>query len=368
MPDVAIQADRGSHPVVVWLGKGAVGGHAGVAYAASDDGESQFLHLRFHHELMNEAALKLAAVYVTPLVSADDLADVATVIRRVAERHRDGGVPYALMKRGTSILDGQIDLGASLGLTCATLVLVLFEAANVRLIVDTSWERRSETRKAEDIGLACSMLEGVPRTAATARPSSLLAVLALGCSTPSPPHPAVEVTLKQASATTPASAGLPRPTAPSSLEGWTMQERVVPRLGDPCERNPARQQPRASSLGPPASIDPVCGTANRVSMEVWYTAFRTSDPAPPCELDQLPVDASNQSYVRRLCVSGDHMLLESACIACRVLDAGTIAHVRLSELTPEQHESLGSTMMFEPGRGPRTPDEWRGLAKGAQRR
>ncbi|MDP3273674.1 MAG: hypothetical protein Q8Q09_00660 [Deltaproteobacteria bacterium] len=130
---------------------GAVGAHVGLYYLADDDGTRRHIHLAFHYQLLDEVRPPPDAVWVSPKLRPDELSDVATAARLVARRHRDGRVPYALAKRDAQLTDEGLALGTSVGLTCATFVLVLFERAHIALMDESTWESgRTEARIAQD--------------------------------------------------------------------------------------------------------------------------------------------------------------------------------------------------------------------------
>lgn len=147
---------------------------------------------------------------------------------------------------------------------------------------------------------------------------------------------------------------------PSRLDAFVLQRKVGPQIGAVCTRAP---QPEQATEEAPPPVD-VCGSRQRVALELQGSAL---EGEPPCELVAIDGKAFKGMYSAMGCVDGDHLVLSYVCMMCRRPYAGTAAHARLSELTPEQHGHLRKLMGFE-GDGPATPAAWRELvAKGTTR-
>jgi hypothetical protein len=125
-----------------------------------------------------------------------------------------------------------------------------------------------------------------------------------------------------------------------------------------------RAEKNSPVLGAPCSVDStsrwkpetICGTKDRVSLEVQFYALMGMEP--PCEMIEVSPKTSMQRVTG--CVEGDLMIINSHCVMCRVMDAGTAVRARLSELTPVQLEELRN----QSGMGeaaPKTADGWRAL-------
>jgi hypothetical protein len=110
------------------------------------------LHLAFHHRLCDEPWASTPAKWVVPAY-ADPTHSVRTLAALLARRHEDGQVPYALDPANASIdpANGEVRLRESLGLTCSTFVVRLFEGARVPLVVESSWQTRTDARREEDL-------------------------------------------------------------------------------------------------------------------------------------------------------------------------------------------------------------------------
>jgi hypothetical protein len=144
----------------------------------------------------------------------------------------------------------------------------------------------------------------------------------------------------------------PNPADPSMrLSGWRLVESGA--LGAPCP-------PAGSRRGPAPAFpeEPVCGEADRVSLQIVHHAAQLP-PGAPCE-PRVLYGTEQPAYEVALCTAGDELVLSSRCVACRVMFAGEMAHARLSELTREQHERLAKIagLRTPPGDG----DAWRALA------
>jgi hypothetical protein len=141
----------------VFLHTGPVGAHVGVLYRASDEGEQRLVHQAWHHDsrvdeipvYATESGLPLW--WVPPGLDQDELADLRSHAALVARRLRDGEIPYAFDPKDASVRsDGFVSLGRSLGLTCATFVMKVFEFARVQLLRGETWTQRSPERRSED--------------------------------------------------------------------------------------------------------------------------------------------------------------------------------------------------------------------------
>ncbi len=125
---------------------------------------------------------------------------------------------------------------------------------------------------------------------------------------------------------------LPR-TPPSVLEGWRLPGSASS-LGTACE-------PAPTGGFDATGVDP-CGGRGRVSMEVVVSALRA---LPPCELRSLDGEGGRYSpYARQACLDGDHLVVATHCLHCRMPDAGTAVHARVSELTSAQQEYIAGLL------------------------
>lgn len=113
---------------------------------------------------------------------------------------------------------------------------------------------------------------------------------------------------------------VPRPPAP-------------PELGAPC---PA---PAATAAGRAAPFDP-CGTKGRVSVR-WNSFSASLGRVAPCTMVPVGKDAKAQKPtfsgdLRSACIKDGQLWASSACLTCRMPDAGWSATALIAELTREQ--------------------------------
>lgn len=136
---------------VVVIQRGPVGAHVGVWYRLDDAGARRCLHLAWHYDLRDDTDLADFGHWVVPALDELALHDVRTSARLIADRGEYDRVPYAF-DRADARFDGSgaFQQNASLGLTCATFVQLVFEHAGIQLLDDASWDQRSAARRAED--------------------------------------------------------------------------------------------------------------------------------------------------------------------------------------------------------------------------
>lgn len=167
---------------VVTVMKGSVGAHTGLLYVANDDGARRHLHLAWHFLLKDDEAPPADAFWVEPHLDDLALADLRTSAHLIAKRHEDGRVPYALRPVDAHFsIAGALQLNKSLGLTCATFVILVFAHARIHLVETTTWEHaRSPERKLED-DAAQSRLVGYLRKEPDAQKHADLVEADIGC-------------------------------------------------------------------------------------------------------------------------------------------------------------------------------------------
>lgn len=158
----------------------------------------------------------------------------------------------------------------------------------------------------------------------------------------------------------PATADRPAPTAdrrdeppPSALDAWHVPG-ATELLGAACEKSAPPQSP-AGQLPVPR-----CGTKARVAIE-QASARSPNLEKLPCTMRSLDDGAPMTPYAKSACVEGDHLIVMSACIMCRIISSTTV-HARLSELDAEQHAYL-RRLVGKDGDSPATPGEWRALVE-----
>jgi len=114
--------------------------HTGVVYREKPD-HIKMLHLQFHHVLMNDAVGEDYFVVEMDFIE-ERLQAVSALCRRIARKYVNGGIPYGLTPPNDvfDAVTGELLLGpTATGLTCATFVLAIFQAARLPLIDLESW-------------------------------------------------------------------------------------------------------------------------------------------------------------------------------------------------------------------------------------
>lgn len=139
-------APLADHPLAVALHES--GHHVGILYAF--EGETWFLHLTGNRELTRGSA-RGDFRWVVPARSKDQLLRVLFHVLAVAEFYDEGGLPYGFDPRGARFAPhGALLLDGSEGLTCASLVTVLFADVNLPIVQLETWLQVNEDRRAED--------------------------------------------------------------------------------------------------------------------------------------------------------------------------------------------------------------------------
>ena len=112
-----------------------VGAHVGILYRADDDGTLRQMHMAWHNRMLSSAPWQECnSGWVQPRLDELALADLATSARLIARCQENGRVPYALdVADARYDDDGHLCLGKSLGLTCATFVLLICDHARTTI-------------------------------------------------------------------------------------------------------------------------------------------------------------------------------------------------------------------------------------------
>jgi len=151
----------------VFVHEGPIGAHVGLVYRTATSGLHRLLHQAWHYDTHDDTIADWSVVaraslwWVIPGLDPYELADLRMAAMRTANGLMERQIPYAMDRKDAAIdSEGVVDLRASLGLTCATFVLLLFESANLQLIDAASWARdRSAARQAEDAAVHRRMVE-----------------------------------------------------------------------------------------------------------------------------------------------------------------------------------------------------------------
>jgi hypothetical protein len=116
--------------------------HIGILHRTAD-AEPNLLHLAWHCLLRNEAGIPdYMHLWTSPAVEPERLRVVAALCRRVWRKNDAGGIPYAFSHPSDSFeaATGEFLVGpARFGLTCASFVLAVFDAAGLRLVEYDTW-------------------------------------------------------------------------------------------------------------------------------------------------------------------------------------------------------------------------------------
>lgn len=117
--------------------------HTGILHKVEDLGEVKLGHLEWHNRL-KESEPKDSYLWVDPPIPTRRARQVAALCRKVL-RSNQSGIPYAFSPPNDCFDPeaGSFLLGPSrFGLTCATFVLAVFDAAGIRLIEFSSWPQQ----------------------------------------------------------------------------------------------------------------------------------------------------------------------------------------------------------------------------------
>ena len=115
--------------------------HTGILHKERDAVAADLLHLAWHCDLQNHAADE-AYLWVQPSLPVPRLRQIAALCRKVWRSNGAGTIPFAFSPPNDCIdaQTGQFLFGPTrCGLTCATLVLAVFQAAGVPLVRYDEW-------------------------------------------------------------------------------------------------------------------------------------------------------------------------------------------------------------------------------------
>jgi hypothetical protein len=142
--------------VAVFALPSSLGAHVGILYP-DDDGGVWLLHQAWNRDSRHEMFAAFCAeldgsplFFVPPGLDEDEQSAVRAAAVLAAKHLPEGGLPYAF---GGATLDREKGflLGESCGLSCATLVNVVFQAAKVKLVKEETWaSQRTQARAEQD--------------------------------------------------------------------------------------------------------------------------------------------------------------------------------------------------------------------------
>lgn len=116
--------------------------HLGI-YHSSSGNQTRQLHLAFHNDLRWEAVDGQFSCWIRPAISEELAFSVSAFCRLFANEHAQGRVPYGFSSpKGALDRTGHL-LPQVVGLTCASLVLALFDLS-VPLVDYDTWPIRIE--------------------------------------------------------------------------------------------------------------------------------------------------------------------------------------------------------------------------------
>lgn len=151
--------------------------HIGMLCRDSADKRLRFIHLAFHEDLRLEDDATKCFLWVEAKLEDESANVAAAQARRVYRRYSAGGVPYGFSPYGGYFgPQGEIRWTApGNGLTCATFVLAVFDAAGVRLVTGDDWPTPDD--RPEDKQFQQEIVELV-RERSTATASHVLGMVA----------------------------------------------------------------------------------------------------------------------------------------------------------------------------------------------
>ena len=137
------QAVAGSPPMAIALGSDdADQRHIGLLHWDAESQSMLMFHLAWHHRLRNEPPPETMALAITPAIPRGRLIQVGAVCRKIWRANRTLGVPYAFSPPNDCFdtRTGEFLLGPTrFGLTCASFILAVFQAAGWPLVDGETW-------------------------------------------------------------------------------------------------------------------------------------------------------------------------------------------------------------------------------------
>lgn len=113
-------------------------------------------------------------------------------------------------------------------------------------------------------------------------------------------------------------------------DGFTLASKVGQGIGEACAD--------ANSFD--------CGKDGRISIERTNGMNPNPEPEPNLPCQPVGLGNHNSGYWFSACVSGDHLIVASDCMICR-MPSNTLMHARISMMTPKQHQQLLESMQIK---------------------
>lgn len=123
------------------------GAHIGVLHRSSKNTSALLLHLAWHNRLRSDIPTAEYLLWVEPLIPEARGAAIAALCRRIWKQHKKNGLPFGLSRPNDffDVKGGVLKGPAKVGLTCATFVLAVFDAAKIPLVRSEDWPDPTET-------------------------------------------------------------------------------------------------------------------------------------------------------------------------------------------------------------------------------
>lgn len=139
----------------------SAGKHIGVLYRVTTEQPVQLLHLAWHNALRSDQVKSDYVCWVRPMIREDRAMAIAALCRRIWRQNEAGRVPYGF-SAPTQFFDPagrQLSGPAKIGLTCASFVLAVFDAAGFPLIRYETWPPPSPEDVDRQRGLLAALRE-----------------------------------------------------------------------------------------------------------------------------------------------------------------------------------------------------------------
>lgn len=141
--------------------------HIGLLYRVTVQAPALLLHMPWHNKLRSESPAAHYVLWVDPSIPKERARVVAAFCRRIWKTNEANGLPYGLSQpnRFFDHTGGVLKGPAKVGLTCATFVLAVFDAAGLTLVRYETWPKptANDIKRQEDLATQLEMDEQVSR-------------------------------------------------------------------------------------------------------------------------------------------------------------------------------------------------------------